>query len=110
MLVKLGYEVSTEQRPVAALELFQSQPQRFDLVITDQTMPEMTGLELAIAMMRIRPDIPIILCTGYSNLVNEEVATAQGIAKFVYKPLTRSRIAKLVRQALDAAPQPGAPL
>ncbi len=104
MLERLGYEVTTEQHPFAAVALFKRQPRHFDLVITDQTMPGMTGLELASWLIRIRPDIPIILCTGYSHLVNEEVARSQGIVGFAYKPLLKATIATLIRQALAVAP------
>jgi len=103
MLERLGYHVTVKQRSFEALETFRNQPDKFDLVITDQTMPGMTGLDLARRMMQIRPDIPVILCTGYSTLVNEDMAKAQGIKEFALKPITKSTIAKLIRQALDAA-------
>jgi CheY-like chemotaxis protein len=102
MLERLGYEVTAAMKSFEALEVFQNQPDSFDLVITDQTMPGLTGLEIARRMMRIRPDIPIILCTGYSNLVDEEVAKAQGIKAFALKPFTKSTFAKLIRKVLEA--------
>ncbi len=101
MLERLGYHVTAKQKSSDALEAFHNQPDKFDLVITDQTMPGMTGLDLAGKMLQIRPDIPIILCTGYSALVNEDVARAQGIREFVMKPLTKGAIAKLIRKVLD---------
>lgn len=102
MLERLGYEVTAAMKSFEALEVFQNQPDSFDLVITDQTMPGLTGLEIARRMMRIRPDIPIILCTGYSNLVDEEVAKAQGIKAFALKPFTKSTFARLIRKVLEA--------
>ena len=100
MLERLGYDVIVKQSSSEALEAFQHQPDNFDLVITDQTMPGMTGLDLARRMLQIRPNIPIILCTGHSALVNKDVARAQGIKEFALKPITISSIAKLIRKVL----------
>ena len=83
-----------------ALATFQNQPDQFDLVITDQTMPGMTGIELAQSMLQIRPELPIILCTGFSNQVSKEKAQALGIREFALKPLTRRDIAGLIRKVL----------
>jgi CheY-like chemotaxis protein len=101
MLERLGYEVTVHTGSREALAAFQSQPEQFDAVITDQTMPGLTGVELAGRMLRIRPDIPIILCTGYSNLVNEEQAKALGIKGFIMKPMTKKDIAQLLRVVLE---------
>ncbi len=90
-----------KQRSFEAQETFQNLPDKLDLVITDQTMPGMTGLDFARRLLQIRRDIPIILCTGYSTLVNEEVAKAHGIIRFAFKPITKSAIANLIRQILD---------
>ncbi|MBW1796685.1 MAG: response regulator, partial [Deltaproteobacteria bacterium] len=79
MLERLGYHVTARTSSVEALEAFRAQPDRFDLVITDQTMPNMTGVELAKELMRIRPDIPIILITGFSEIVPPEKAKKMGI-------------------------------
>jgi CheY-like chemotaxis protein len=84
-----------------ALELFRVNPQRFDLVITDMTMPNMTGDTLAKALMKIRPDIPIILCTGFSERISEEKAKAIGVKEFVMKPLAMSDFARRIRKVLD---------
>ena len=100
MLERLGYQVTVEQSSLEALYLFQSAPDAFDLVITDQTMPDMIGVDLARRMMQIRPDIPIILCTGYSNSVDEVSAKQIGIKEFALKPLTKRSIAGLIRKAL----------
>jgi CheY-like chemotaxis protein len=75
---------------------------QFDLVITDQAMPGMTGIELARRMLLIRADIPIILCTGYSSLVDEEVAKQKGIRGFALKPLAKEQIARLIRKVLHS--------
>ncbi len=84
-----------------ALKLFAEKPSEFDLVITDQTMPYMTGEVLGKELMRIRPDIPIILCTGYSDLISSEKARAMGFRGFIMKPFTVREGAKLVRSVLD---------
>jgi len=101
MLGRLGYEVVTKQSSIEALELFRAEPDRFDLVITDMTMPHMTGDKLAQEFMKIRPDIPIILCTGHSRLVSEKKAKEIGIKAFVMKPILRRTIAEAIRKALD---------
>jgi YesN/AraC family two-component response regulator len=75
----------------------------FDLVITDMTMPNMTGDELAIEFMKIRPDIPVILCTGYSKRVSSGTALEIGIKAFVNKPIIKADLAKTVRKVLDEA-------
>jgi PAS domain S-box-containing protein len=100
MLERLGFTVTACSSSIDALETFQNQPDRFDLVITDQTMPGMTGVDLARRMLRIRPDIPIILCTGFSNLVDEETAKSLGIKGFAMKPLTKNTLADLIAKAL----------
>ncbi|RPH38108.1 MAG: response regulator [Desulfobulbaceae bacterium] len=103
MLERLGYRVTSMTGSVEALRAFQDQPQVFDLVITDQTMPVMTGSDLARHMLQIRPDLPIILCTGYSSHISEEKARALGIQGFAMKPLVRKEIAVLIRKVLDTA-------
>jgi len=101
MLESLGYTVVTRTSSIEALELFWAQPDKFDLVITDMTMPQMTGDELAKKLMAIRPDIPIIVCTGFSERINEEKAKAMGIRKLVMKPIVQREMANAVRKALD---------
>ncbi len=101
MLENLGYTVETRTSPIEALEAFKAKPDKFDLVITDMTMPKMTGDELAKKLMGIRPDIPIILCTGFSERINEEKAKAMGIRKLVMKPIVQREMANAVRKALD---------
>jgi len=101
MLERLGYHVTVQYNSVQALELFQNDPKKFDLVITDQTMPGMTGIDLACKMLAIQATIPIILCTGYSNLIDEESTKGLGIKELALKPLSKNTIAKLIRKALD---------
>ena len=100
ILGSLGYRVTAICSAVEALELFGGNPAAFDLVITDQTMPQLTGYELAQRLMQVRSDIPVILCTGYSDLVTAESALAGGIKAFVIKPLDRLAIAETVRAVL----------
>jgi CheY-like chemotaxis protein len=102
MLESLGYEVTTRSDGMEALELFRSQPDRFDFVITDMTMPKLTGENLAIELMRIRPDIPVILCTGFSAKISEETAKALGIRAFLMKPFLKRDVAKTIRRVLDS--------
>jgi YesN/AraC family two-component response regulator len=85
----------------AALELFKKDLSGFDLVITDQTMPQTTGIELARRMLSLRPETTVILYTGYSYVVNEESARAAGVRAFVMKPLTKREMARTVREVLD---------
>ena len=101
MLENLGYHVTAATDSGEAFELFRSDPHRFDLVVTDQTMPRLTGAELAKQILSLRPDIPIILCTGFSDLVDRESAEAIGIRAFMMKPVTMANLAETVRKALD---------
>jgi PAS domain S-box-containing protein len=100
-LGQLGYRVTTRTSSIEAKELFEMRSEEFDLVLTDMTMPHMTGVELARQMMAIRPDIPIILCTGYSSQISEESAKAMGINEFIMKPISWQELAATVRKALD---------
>ncbi len=101
ILNRLGYTVTTKTDSLEALRVFREQPDQFDLVITDMTMPNMTGAGLARELMGICPDIPIILCTGFSELITEERAKEMGIREFVMKPLIITEMARVVRKALD---------
>jgi PAS domain S-box-containing protein len=100
LLQRLGYEVVSSTSSTQALAVFQSMPQHFDLVVTDQTMPQMTGERLAQELRRIRPDIPIILCTGFSHVMNATKAQALGIDAFCMKPLVAQELALTIRQVL----------
>ncbi|WP_300672689.1 response regulator [Desulfoluna sp.] len=101
LLESLGYRVNTFIRGKALLETFQRTPDDFDLVITDMTMPEMTGVELSRNLLAIRSDIPIILCTGYSDLINKEKAEALGIKGYIMKPIFIRKLSMIVRRVLD---------
>jgi signal transduction histidine kinase/ActR/RegA family two-component response regulator len=101
-LSRLGYEVSTRTSSVDALEFFRKEPDRFDLVVTDYTMPNMTGMDLARELMKIRPDIPIILCTGHSESISPETAKQGGIKAFLMKPIAKHDLARAVRRVLDS--------
>jgi len=101
MLSKLGYSVVTRSSSSEALELFQRDPDKYDLVITDMTMPEMTGDRLAQEIMKIRHEIPIILCSGYSEHISQEKAKKIGIREFVMKPFEMKALAETIRKVLD---------
>jgi PAS domain S-box-containing protein len=101
LLERLGYTVTTMTDGPEALELFRSQPQAFDLVITDHRMPQITGLQLIKKMRRIRSDIPIILCSGYSEEVNEKEARVRGVREFMMKPFSARQLAETIRRVLD---------
>ena len=100
MLRSLGYDVTAMMSSIDALAVFRNAPRRFDLVITDQTMPHMTGEMLACKLRQIRPGIPIILCTGFSHVMNAEKAEAQDIDAFLMKPLTAYDLGATVQQLL----------
>jgi len=101
LLETLGYRVKATTSSKEALELFESSADRFDLVVTDMTMPEMTGDKLARKMMEIRPDIPVILYTGYTEQISEKDAKDIGIREFVLKPFEVKDIARVIRRVLD---------
>jgi len=103
ILGRLGYFVETRTSPLEALELFKKRSGDFDLVITDMTMPHMTGDTLAAQLIKVRPDIPVVLCTGYSRKISDERAAKMGIRAFEMKPLARLNLAKTVRRVLDEA-------
>ncbi len=100
MLEHLGYSVTPRTSSVEALEVFRNRPHSFDLIITDQTMPNMTGVELAQEMKRIRQDIPIILCTGFSEMVTENKARDMCIQAFLMKPVLLKDIAETIKSVL----------
>ncbi|MEA2039442.1 MAG: ATP-binding protein [Thermodesulfobacteriota bacterium] len=101
MLERLGYEVTIRTSSIEALELFHKKSDQFDLVITDMTMPKMTGDKLAKELMKIRRDIPVILCTGFSERISEEKAKEMGIKAFTMKPIVMRDMTKTVRKVLD---------
>ncbi|OGQ96376.1 MAG: hypothetical protein A2521_09155 [Deltaproteobacteria bacterium RIFOXYD12_FULL_57_12] len=100
MLEELGYQVTAFTSPMAALAKFREQADAFDLVITDMTMPKMTGYQLAQELLESRKETPIIMCTGFSELINEETAKAIGIREYIMKPVAITELANTIRRAL----------
>lgn len=100
-LERLGYQVTALTSSLNAAETFRKAPQDIDLVVTDMTMPEMTGVELSQKLLEIRPNIPIILCTGFSELIDKKKAIALGIKEYLMKPVGRNDLARAVRKILD---------
>ncbi|MCI5145595.1 MAG: response regulator, partial [Candidatus Electrothrix sp. AR3] len=100
ILSGLGYSVVAETDSIRALEKFKADPFAFDLVITDHTMPGMTGGELAKVLLAVRPELPVILCTGYTAAFSEQDALAVGIKKYVVKPLNAAKMAAMIREIL----------
>ena len=101
ILERLGYKVTTRTSSLEALETFRARPDKFDLVITDYTMPQMTGAELAREMLSLRPEVPVILCTGFSEQISAEQAEAMGIKRFLMKPLVAREMAEVIREVLE---------
>ena len=99
-LRSLGYKVESTTSPVEALNLFRSKPDQFDLVITDLTMPELTGDKLAEEILKIRPGMPIIFSTGFSENINREKAEEIGAAGYLEKPYNKRELTRLVRKVL----------
>jgi two-component system cell cycle sensor histidine kinase/response regulator CckA len=100
-LVRLGYTVTPRTSSIEALEAFRSSPDAFDLVITDMSMPYMTGEKLASEIKKIRPDMPVILCTGFSEKINIQPGPDFQINGFLMKPVVKSKLAKIIRKLLD---------
>jgi PAS domain S-box-containing protein len=100
-LMDLGYEVVSETSSPKALKIFESDPNKFDAVITDMTMPGLTGSELSERIFMTRPDMPIMLCTGYNETINEQTAKDMGIRAFLLKPVLLDDLARTLRQVLD---------
>ena len=97
----MGYQVTAKTRSPEALDLFKKNPFSFDLVITDMTMPHMTGSQLSKEILVIRNDIPIILCTGFSDIIDKHKAENIGIKDFLMKPIDRKTLTDTVRKVLD---------
>ena len=101
MLSQFGYDVETSTNPNHALTAFRDDPHRFDLLITDMTMPDLTGDDLAREVIRIRPDMPVIICTGFNRRIDDFNADAMGVKGLITKPFTIKDVAKTVREVLD---------
>ncbi len=104
MLEDYGYSVTIMNDSIQAYETFKLNPESFDIIITDQTMPQLTGVQLAKKVNSIRPDIPIILCTGYSSIVTEQDAIKAGVNRYLLKPFTAEKIALEIRSVFDLSP------
>jgi PAS domain S-box-containing protein len=107
-LYDLGYRISAFTSPVEALKAFKESPHEFDLILSDLTMPNLTGVDLAQEVAAIRPGLPFLLCTGFSENITAERAKVLGIREVVLKPILRRPLAESVRRALDGASSPGA--
>jgi len=103
LLEKLGYRVKAWTSSIDALEAFRANPHDFDLVITDKTMPHLTGFDLSEEIKRIRPNIPIIMCSGFINPVENKRAKAVGVDQIILKPYKLGNLSKTVREVLDGA-------
>ena len=101
-LRRMGYRVRAESDPLRVLELFESGADDCDLVITDMSMQDMSGLELSARILEIKPELPIILCTGFSDKVDRESAGKRGIKEFIYKPYFAAELSEAIRRVLDA--------
>lgn len=101
-LERLGYSVTVETSGLRAIEIFKRKPDSFDLVITDMTMPDITGEKLAQTLKDIRPDIPVILCTGFNKKIAQKKAEELGIEALIFKPTSRYDLARTVRRVLDS--------
>jgi CheY-like chemotaxis protein len=102
MLERLGYDVTERTSSIEALETFRAAPDKFDLVITDMTMPNMNGVQLSQKLLEIRPDIPIIICTGFSEKINYKKAKALGIRGYAMKPVAMGELADKIREVLES--------
>jgi len=101
MFESLGYKVNCYISSEDALAAFRTQPDDYDLVVTDMTMPQKTGLDLTKEVLAVRPDIPVIICTGFSDFINEEAARKAGISRYLMKPVTKKDLATAAREVLD---------
>jgi PAS domain S-box-containing protein len=101
ILERLGYQVVSETSSIEALRAFQANPEKFDMVITDMGMPNMAGDKFSVELIKIRPDIPILLCTGFSENMSEEKASLMGISGFLLKPISINLLSKKIREVFD---------
>ena len=104
-LSHLGYKVEPKFSPIEAYEAFKTSPHAFDLVITDLTMPQINGLKLTGDLLQIRPDLPVILCTGYTEKVDVQKARSLGVKEVLMKPVAIRELATAVRRVLDKLKQ-----
>ena len=100
-LTRLGYQVEGFQAPHDGLAAFEAQPERFDLVVTDMSMPGMTGVTVCERIKAVRAEIPVVICSGYSDIVNPDNASSMGFAAFLQKPVIMQDFAQTIRMVLD---------
>ena len=100
-LERLGYNVKSTTKPMEALEWFRTDPDQFDVIITDMTMPQMTGDRLAAEVLKIRPHLSVIICTGYSERMSAKKAETLGVSKYIEKPIGLRNLASSIREVLD---------
>jgi CheY-like chemotaxis protein len=110
MLERLGYAVVASSSSLDALKVFYEDSQSFDIIITDQTMPDMTGIALAKKIIEKRAEVPVILCTGYSESVSEEEIQKAGVRELVMKPVSKREIREILRRALKEREEKGPPV
>jgi DNA-binding NtrC family response regulator len=103
LLISLGYTATMCTSGKECLEKFLAEPASYDAVVTDQTMPDLTGIQLAVEIMAVRPDLPVIICTGYSDVLTEEKAAQMNIAAFLNKPYRRDVLARTLGRILQDA-------
>lgn len=103
VLERLGYSVTAFERAAEALQAFQDDANGFDLLLTDQAMPGMTGLQLATEVRKLRPDMPIVLATGFSEDVDEKARSEAGITELILKPVNMTKLDAAIRRALQIA-------
>ena len=101
MLERLGYKVTSRISSIEALEAFKAKPDKFDMVVTDMAMPNMAGDKLSVELSKIRPDIPVVICTGFSETMSEEKAASLGINGFLLKPIVMKDLSHTIREVLD---------
>jgi len=109
-LERLGYQVKSTTKPLEALEWFRADPDQFDVIITDMTMPRMTGDRLTAEVLKIRPHMPVIICTGYSERMSAEKAKGLGLCKYLEKPIDLRNLASALREVLDDGPSSAVPM
>jgi CheY-like chemotaxis protein len=100
MLSRLGYQTTVRTSSIEALAAFKADPYGFDLLLTDMTMPNMTGLQLAAMVKSIRPDLPVVVCTGFSEQLDDAKCAALGISMYLMKPVAKRAVAEAIRKAL----------
>lgn len=101
ILAMAGYRVTTAANGLEALDLFRGDPAAFDLLLTDMTMPKMSGMELARQCLELRPELPIILCSGYNEEVSKESAFDSGLSAYLTKPIAGIQLCSIIRRVLD---------